>query len=330
MRDGGARAAAIEVSSHSLVQHRVAGVSFDVAVFTNFSRDHLDYHGSHEAYAAAKLRLFADPNLSVAIVNFDDPFCRRILDTLSEEARVFGYAASERATDIELAKYPSVSGRLRTVKRDGLTMVIDTPFGVGEITVPVFGEFNAANVLAVLATMLALDVPYDAVIERVAQLRPVPGRFELLGARGDPLVVVDYAHSPDALEQALISLRTLTEGDVCCVFGCGGDRDPGKRELMGRIAEQHADRVVITSDNPRSENPEGIAQQILAGCRRPAAVHVEHDRAQAIASAIAGAGPKDAVLVAGKGHETYQEIGGERRPFDDRALVTRLLAGGPL
>lgn len=322
MRERDAKSAVIEVSSHSLDQHRVSGISFDVAVFTNLSRDHLDYHAGIEEYGRSKLRLFEHADLGVAVINFDDPFSRRILEVLAPEVRVFGYASSSHELDIELAKYPCVNGRVLAETGAGLHMLIDSPFGTREISLPIAGRFNAGNVLATAAALLALDLPFNDVMERLARLRAVPGRFERFGGSGRPLVVVDYAHTPDALEQALLSLRPLCGGRLWCVFGCGGDRDSGKRAEMGRVAEQHADRVIVTSDNPRSEDPAAIAAQIVAECGDK--VEVILDRGEAIAMAFSTAAPQDAILVAGKGHEDYQEISGVRRHFSDREQVKLL------
>lgn len=325
-RDAGADAAVCEVSSHALVQHRVEAVHFEVAAFTNLSRDHLDYHGSESAYAAAKRRLFELPGLGAAVVNADDPRAGQMLDALAPGARRVGCTLRG-----EPAALPPVDAllRLRALEASarGLRLELDTPAGPARLESPLLGRFNAANLLIALGVLLELGLPLDSAVQRLAAVPPAPGRMECHGGGTAPLTVIDYAHSPDALEQALRTLRDLGPGRLWCVFGCGGERDRGKRAPMGRIAEALADQVVLTSDNPRGEAPEAIAADILVGMQRPAAVCLEPDRARAIAAAVAGAAPGDIVLVAGKGHEDYQDRGGRRLAFSDREQVLRALAG---
>jgi UDP-N-acetylmuramoyl-L-alanyl-D-glutamate--2,6-diaminopimelate ligase len=307
--EDGAVACAMEVSSIGLDQHRVAGVSVDVAVFTNLTRDHLEYHGTMEAYGAAKARLFERPGLGAAVLNLDDAFGRHLADSLAGRLPVIGYTLDGRpggernlaATDL------SMGGA-------GLGFTLD---GV-RFEVPVVGRFNAANLLAVIGALLAGDESLEDIAAVLRHLAPPPGRMQALGGKDQPLVVVDYAHTPDALEKALTALReaaTARGGGLVCVFGCGGDRDPGKRPLMGAMAERLADRVLLTSDNPRSEDPEAIIAAIAAGMGRTPAVLA--DRAAAIREAIACADARDVVLLAGKGHEPYQDIAGSRHPFVD-------------
>jgi UDP-N-acetylmuramoyl-L-alanyl-D-glutamate--2,6-diaminopimelate ligase len=310
----GARAVAMEVSSHALDQGRVTGVHFDVAVFTNLTRDHLDYHGDMVAYGAAKATLFDWPNLKRAIVNADDAFGRELIARLGARVPAVSYGVEQgdvRATALTLA-------------RDGMHLRVTTPQGEVALHSPLFGRFNAHNLLAVLATLLALDVPLTEAAAALARARPAAGRMEHFGGSDDaPLVVVDYAHTPDALEKVLQTLREHTAAKLLCVFGCGGDRDRGKRPLMGAIAERLADTVILTDDNPRHEDGQAIIDEVRGGMQR--APRVLRDRRAAIAQALALAGPADIVLVAGKGHEDYQQVGDERRPYSDRATVRELI-----
>ena len=324
-RDARASAVAMEVSSHGLSQGRVSGARFDVALFTNLTRDHLDYHGTMEDYGAAKARLFDWPGLKSAVINVDDGFGRRLVARLSgRPVRIFTYGLRSGA----------IAGHRLDLHRLGLDLEIKTPWGGGQLRSPLMGAYNAANLLGVLGVLLASDVPLDQAVALLSRLRAVTGRMQTLGGGSQPLVVVDYAHTPDALEQVLRALRAhVTHGRVTCVIGCGGDRDPGKRPLMGEAASRLADAVVITSDNPRSEDPLSIMQAIASGVRPPYVL--EPDRGRAIELAISGAAATDVVLIAGKGHETYQEIAGVRRAFSDVAVASACLArwrnscGGP-
>jgi UDP-N-acetylmuramoyl-L-alanyl-D-glutamate--2,6-diaminopimelate ligase len=315
-RDQGATHVAMEVSSHALEQGRVGAVGFEVAAFTNLTRDHLDYHGTMEAYGAAKAKLFAFPGLKAAAINVDDAFGRALADGLPGSLRVLrtsvGGAADVSAADV-------------VTSAEGLTFELRTPCGAHAIRSALLGRFNVANLLAVVACLGALGEPFARIVEAVQALTPVNGRMNRLGGDGrHPLVVVDYAHTPDALEQALTALRAHCAGRLVCVFGCGGERDAGKRPQMGAIAERLADVAIVTDDNPRGENGDVIVAQILGGMRRAAAV--ERDRATAIGMAIAQAGADDVVLIAGKGHETYQEGPAGKRPFDDLAVARAALA----
>jgi UDP-N-acetylmuramoyl-L-alanyl-D-glutamate--2,6-diaminopimelate ligase len=318
--DAGAAAVAMEVSSHGLEQGRVNGIAFDVALFTNLTRDHLDYHGTMEAYGAAKARLFEWPTLATAVINTDDAFGRELIAHCAIAGRhVLSYGltnADVRPTDL--------------VQTDaGIRGVLESPWGRTEFASSVVGAFNVSNLLGVAAVLLASDVALDAVAEALARLQPVPGRMQRAGGAGRPLVVVDYAHTPDALEKVIAALRPVAGargGRLDVVFGCGGDRDPGKRREMGAIAARLADRVVVTSDNPRSEDPETIIRQVVAGIPSSKHAQAEVDRAQAIALAIGRARARDVVLIAGKGHEPYQEIAGVRHPFSDMAQAERALA----
>lgn len=309
-RDAGITHVAMEVSSHALDQGRVKGVEFDLAAFTNLTRDHLDYHASMEAYGAAKARLFDWPGLKAAVINVDDAFGRALAERLPGD--VARLRVSLGATHSE------VSASQVQARGDGLHFRLHTPWGEDTVHSGLLGRFNVANLLLVAACLGALGESFPRIIEAINRLRPVHGRMSRLGGTGSqPLLVVDYAHTPDALEQALHSLRAHARGQLFCVFGCGGERDAGKRPHMGAIAERLADHVIVTDDNPRSEDGDAIVAQILAGMEHPERAGVERDRAAAIRRALADAGEGDVVLVAGKGHEAYQEIGGERRPFDD-------------
>ncbi len=310
------RYAAMEVSSHALAQGRADGLAFQVAVLTNLSRDHLDYHGDEAAYAAAKRRLFSDLLPRYAVLNLDDPFGRRLAAELGP--RAVGYSLAG-ARDPGLAGL--VSGDDLELGPDGLRLRIASSWGSGELVSGLLGRFNGSNLLAALATLLVLGLPLPDALLRLARVHNAPGRMERLGGDGQPLAVVDYCHTPQSLEQALTALRGHTRGRLWCVFGCGGDRDPGKRPLMGRIAETLADSVIITDDNPRTENPDAIVAQIQAGLTTPAAGWVQRDRATAIRTALTAAAAGDVVLVAGKGHEDYQILGTRRLPFSDQAVV---------
>jgi UDP-N-acetylmuramyl-tripeptide synthetase len=318
-RDAGAAGVAMEASSHGLVQGRLSGARFDIALFTNLTRDHLDYHGDMESYGEAKARLFDWPDLGCAVVNVDDAFGRRLVGRLAgrpTELLTYGLTGG------------AVAGTRLDLHRFGLDLQIRTPWGEGCLRSRLFGAHNAANLLGVLGTLIAADVPFRQALDALAGLGPVEGRMQALGGGEKPLVVVDYAHTPDALEHALRALRAhFGTGRLLCVFGCGGERDAGKRPLMGAAASRLADGVVITSDNPRSEDPAAIIAQVAAGARPPFVT--EPDRAKAIAGAIALARRDDVVLIAGKGHERYQELNGVRQPFSDVAVGRACLQAWP-
>ena len=318
----GASDVAMEVSSHALEQGRVDAVHFRLAVFTNLTRDHLDYHGSMEAYAAAKQRLFQLPGLATAVINLDDACGRRIAAQLPRGVARIGFAlgrddAEVRALDVQ-------------AHADGLRFRLSTPWGEGRVESRLLGRFNVSNLLSIAACLGALGLEFDRVVEALRILEPVAGRMSRLGGDGaQPLVVVDYAHTPDALEQALSSLRAHCTGVLICVFGCGGERDAGKRPQMAEVAERLADRIIVTDDNPRGEDGDAIVAAILKGFAQAQAVRVERDRGRAIRSAILSARSDDIVLIAGKGHEPYQEMGGVRRAFDDRQVASDALESRP-
>ncbi|HYL02328.1 MAG TPA: UDP-N-acetylmuramoyl-L-alanyl-D-glutamate--2,6-diaminopimelate ligase [Steroidobacteraceae bacterium] len=328
LRALGAECVAMEVSSHALDQERVGGVRFNSAAFTNLTRDHLDYHGTMEAYGAAKARLFSLPGLAHRIVNLDDPFGAQLAAApspvpLTVTSRAAAPAARPREARFVRAVRVSPDG-------GGLAIAIESSWGPAELAVRLMGEFNVDNSLTVLAVMLAWDVPLTRAVRALGRCRPARGRMEMFGGRGrTPLAIVDYAHSPDALEKALRAARLHCRGALRVVFGCGGDRDAGKRPLMGRIAAELADDLIITDDNPRSEDPARIVADIVAGIGRRAPLVVEHDRALAIRLALERSGPDDVVLIAGKGHEDYQLQGGVRRPFRDQVVVMDALKGAP-
>jgi UDP-N-acetylmuramoyl-L-alanyl-D-glutamate--2,6-diaminopimelate ligase len=326
LRDGGVRSVGMEVTSHALDQHRVAGVRFDTAVFTNLTRDHLDYHGTLEAYGAAKALLFEWPDLKHAVVNVEDTFGRELAARdLAAPLTVYGRENSARSFAQSRSDVRYVCAQRFTSKPLGLDIEIDSSWGHARLHSRLIGTFNVDNVLAVLATLLGFGIPFDDALQAVERGSAPPGRMEMLTAPGKPLVLVDYAHTPDALAKALQATRQHCTGRIWCVFGCGGERDRGKRPLMGAIAEADADAVIVTDDNPRGEDGDAIVAGILGGMQHPQRAHVERDRAAAIEYAIARAGADDVVLVAGKGHEDYQIVGTTTRHFSDRDVATAAL-----
>ena len=312
--DAGVRACAIEASSIGMVEHRLAGTPIRVAVFTNFTQDHLDYHGSMDAYWQAKRALFDWPGLQAAVVNVDDP-----------RGAALHSALAGRGLDLwSISMQQDARLQAQGVAWGDRGLRLDVVEGAEKHTLQttMIGDYNVSNLLGVIAAQRALGVPLAKAVAACAQLLPVPGRMERLVAPGQPLVAVDYAHTPDALDKALQALRPLAAergGQLWCVFGCGGDRDASKRPLMGAAAQHHADAVVVTSDNPRSEEPGHIIHQILLGTIAGETVRAEPDRAAAIAQVLAEADARDVVLIAGKGHEDYQEMAGVRQPFSDMA-----------
>ena len=318
--DQGASCAAMEVSSHALHQGRVNGVHFEMALFTNLSRDHLDYHGDMQRYADAKSLLFTWPELKHAVLNADDAFAQE----LRQRAEAHG---------VKVVTYGFEAGDVRgsnlRVGPQGLAFDVATPWGEARLESSVLGRFNAHNLLAVLTTLLVGGVPFEQAIVSVQHVQAVPGRMQEIRIPGKPLVVVDYAHTPDALEKVLLTLREVaadskaSDAKLFCVFGCGGQRDKGKRPLMGGVAANLADEAVVTSDNPRNESPREIINEIVASMSSN--FHVQEDRAAAIYYAIQQARASDVVLIAGKGHEDYQEIKGEKLPFSDIEVAMRAL-----
>ncbi|MFC3607176.1 UDP-N-acetylmuramoyl-L-alanyl-D-glutamate--2,6-diaminopimelate ligase [Stutzerimonas tarimensis] len=316
LKQAGARAVAMEVSSHGLEQGRVAALAFDVAVFTNLSRDHLDYHGSMEAYGAAKARLFEMPGLKHRVVNLDDAFGRR-LASAPGESTLITYSLEDAGASLycPAARFNDGGVRARLM----------TAQGERALRSPLLGAFNLSNLLAVVGTLLGMGYPLDEVLEVMPRLDGPPGRMQRLGGVDRPLVVVDYAHTPDALEKALLALRPHAQGRLRCLFGCGGERDKGKRPLMAAVAERLADTVTVTDDNPRGEDPATIQLDVRSGFTAPESVEFVPLRARAIAQLIASSRVGDLVLLAGKGHEDYQEIQGQRLPFSDVDEASRAL-----
>jgi UDP-N-acetylmuramoyl-L-alanyl-D-glutamate--2,6-diaminopimelate ligase len=321
----GARAVCMEVSSHGLDQDRLSGVEFDVAMLTNLTRDHLDYHGTMRRYKAAKAKLFRWPTLGCAVVNFDDAFGRELGSHWKHRrAELVGYGFGRRGARL---RRPCVEGRNLRLGVDGLSFDVVSPWGRAALRSPLIGAFNASNLLGSLTVLLASGMGLERSVAALERVRPVAGRTERYGGGRLPLVVVDYAHTPDALEKILHTLRDIAgaKARLYCVFGCGGGRDPGKRPLMGRTASRLASHVIITSDNPRDEDPQAIMDEVAAGAR--GAYRCIADRREAIRTALAEARRGDVVLVAGKGHENYQEIRGVRRRYSDAAVVRAALAG---
>lgn len=321
-RSSGARAVAMEVSSHGLDQGRVNGVAFDCALLTNLTHDHLDYHGGMAAYAAAKARLFDAPGLETAVLNLDDAFGVQLAQRLATRGvRTIGYGLSGLPVN--------VAGFVFAKNIDDKRVAIQSTWGEAFATIPQLGRFNVANALGVLGCLVAKGIPFSEGVKLLEQLPPLPGRMQKIGER--PLVVVDYAHTPDALDKVLAALQPMAQargGRLVAVFGAGGGRDASKRPQMGLAASRRADRVVLTSDNPRGEDPQAIIEAIRGGIAATGAPNcaVEPDRARAIEAAIAGAAAADVILIAGKGHESFQEIAGRRLPFSDAAVARAALA----
>jgi UDP-N-acetylmuramoyl-L-alanyl-D-glutamate--2,6-diaminopimelate ligase len=325
--EAGAECVSMEVSSHALDQARVNGVRFHTAAFTNLTRDHLDYHGSMQAYGAAKARLLEWPGLAHRIINVDDAFGAQLAAQPSAAQLIVTSRAREavRPPGARFVRATRVQG-----EPIGLNIEVDSSWGSRALQMRLVGEFNVDNVLTVLAVLLAWDIPLSEAAAALERCRAARGRMEMFGGRGrSPLAIVDYAHTPDALANALRAARMHCRGQLRVVFGCGGDRDAGKRPLMGAIAAELADDIILTDDNPRSEDPRRILADIVAGIAMPAPLTVEHDRAAAIRLALTRCAPDDVVLVAGKGHEDYQIVGEERREFRDQTVVTAELARLP-
>jgi UDP-N-acetylmuramoyl-L-alanyl-D-glutamate--2,6-diaminopimelate ligase len=308
---------AMEVSSHALHQGRCDDVAFDAAVLTNLSRDHLDYHGTMEAYADAKRRLFTDCHPRFAVINLDDAFGKRLAGEIANGTQVFTYGSNGSS---------ELKGAVLQMDSLGMRLRLDSPWGCGEVRTGLLGKFNVSNLMAAAGALALLGMPWNQVMHQLEIMRAVPGRMHCMGGEvTQPVVVVDYAHTPDALRQALTALRSHLHGQLVCVFGCGGDRDSGKRPMMARVAESLADRIVLTTDNPREEEPGAIIEEMLAGLEQPGRAQVVEDRAAAIRQAVLESGAGDIVLVAGKGHETWQETRGRKIPFSDEAAVNAAL-----
>jgi UDP-N-acetylmuramoyl-L-alanyl-D-glutamate--2,6-diaminopimelate ligase len=308
---------AMEVSSHALAQDRVAGLPFHTAVFTNLTRDHLDEHGDFERYGEAKERLFRWPGLRFAILNGDDPFAARLAAIVPPGCEVLRTSLRSPA---------DLAGALVRSDLGGVELDLTGRFGRARLRSKLIGDFNAENLLVAAGALVADGMPLAAAADALGAALPAPGRMEVLGGPpAAPWVVIDYAHTPDALQRTLAAIKTVTRGQLACVFGCGGDRDRGKRALMGEIASTLAERVVLTDDNPRSEDPRAIVAAIKSGMRGAANVAVIHDRRAAIEAAVRGAAVHDVVVVAGKGHESVQIVGSQLLPFSDRAIALAAL-----
>ncbi len=321
LHNQGAAAVAMEVSSHGLEQERVAGIDFNIAVFTNLSRDHLDYHGDMGSYSAAKKRLFFMPKLKHAVINVDDEFGKLLLSEIPKQINTIGYSVADTSVSM-----PCVHASNIKTTENGFIAEVLTPWGDGTLAGRLLGRFNVSNLLAVLTVLGIMKIPLVNITQSLEQLDTLPGRMQTFGGGKKPLVVVDFAHTPDALEKALVALRAHCRGNLWCVFGCGGDRDRGKRPLMGQIAEQYSDHIVITNDNPRTEDSKDIIDDIVEGLLCPWAAEIERDRGSAIAHAIDCAKQNDIILIAGKGHEPHQIIGTKKIPYSDIEQVKSLLA----
>jgi len=326
MRENGARAVAMEVSSQALTQHRLQGVKFDIAVFTNLTRDHLGEekyaHKDMQDYGNAKKILFKNNKLLQVVLNADDNFSQELVKVLAPSVALYYYGMQPNVKD-EINYITACDIKTNS---NGIAAHVATPWGEGELTCGLLGKFNISNLLAAISVVGIMGFGVDSVLAKIVKLQFVTGRMQAFGGKDQkPLVVVDYAHTPDALEQALIALREHCQGSLWCVFGCGGDKDRGKRSLMGQIAERHSDNVIITNDNPRSENPENIVRDIMQDLLCPWAVEIEYDRHTAITHALDCAQEQDVVLIAGKGHENYQIIGDKRLPFNDVEVVKSII-----
>jgi len=328
VRAAGAAALAIEVSSIGLEQGRTSGMHFDVALFTNLTRDHLDYHGDMASYEAAKAKLFTWPGLKTAVVNLDDAAGLRLLGQIPAGVAITGYTLKDVAAQPDIDGVAILRAANLRSRHAGTEFHLASPFGTGTAKTQLVGRFNISNALAVLGALLAKGVALRAALDAIEALTPAPGRMQQVGGQEAPMVVIDYAHTPDALEKTLAALRQVADergGRLWCVFGCGGDRDPGKRPQMGKIA-QGADHVIVTSDNPRSEDPAAIIAQVVAGMNTALPYQAIEDRAAAILAAVKHAAKPDVILLAGKGHEPYQEIKGRKMAFSDFEHATLALS----
>ena len=330
MRDQGARCVGMEVSSHALDQSRSDGIRFNTAAFTNLTHDHLDYHGTMEAYGAAKAKLFSRETLEVRVINVDDPFGEKLASLVGPGRLVVTSKAETLViptTDLFHSTQYVKADHIRMLPA-GISIEIESSWGESAFTVPLIGEFNVDNILTVLGVLLSANVSLSEAVKVLGQCSAPPGRMEVFGGKANQAVaIVDYAHTPDALAKALRAARAHCKGKLRVVFGCGGDRDATKRPVMGKLASELADEAIVTDDNPRNEAPEKIVADILAGFPQPKSVQVEHDRAQAIRAALQKSTAGDVVVIAGKGHEDYQIYGAERRSFSDQAVVRAFFGG---
>jgi UDP-N-acetylmuramoyl-L-alanyl-D-glutamate--2,6-diaminopimelate ligase len=318
MLQQGSRAVAMEVSSHALDQGRVNNIHFDCAVFTNLSHEHLDYHGTLESYAAAKAKLFEVESVKSAVINCDDEVGRKLIASLAGKLKIISYGI-----DFEYNKLDIFADQIEQTET-GLSFFLHTPLGKVKIKNSIYGRFNVYNILATTGVLLSRDYSLAEITKRLSQLQPVDGRLSIVRVSGQPTAVIDYAHTPDALEHALKSVKQHFAGETWCVFGCGGDRDKEKRPLMGEVAERLSDHVIVTSDNPRNESPTEIIQQIVDGMKSEKQI-IKEDRREAIAYALKHAESHDIVLIAGKGHETYQQVGEMQIEFNDASVAREIL-----
>ena len=322
MRDAGFNMLVMEASSHALDQRRTEAIRIDTAVFTNLSRDHLDYHPNMDAYAHAKASVFKTPGLAHAVINVDDPFGLDLIGSMPAGVEPVALTLDDARLPVDAALV--VRGRV-TGAGQGVSLEVASPWGRGVLATRLIGRFNAHNLLAAITVACLHGHRLDTVLDRLDGAEPVAGRMQQVGGGSRPLVVIDYSHTPDALRNALAALRPICEGTLWCVFGCGGDRDRGKRPEMAEAAQAGADRIIVTDDNPRGEDGDAIVAGILAGFSGPGAVRVERDRERAIHHAVAHSRATDVVLIAGKGHEICQERGGARLPFSDLAVARSAL-----
>lgn len=324
--DAGATSVAMEVSSHGLDQYRVNGVAFNTAVFTNLAQDHLDYHKSMDAYADTKARLFAMPGLRSAAINLDDIYGRTLADRFGRELCVWGFSTAPDINALNVFSDFIVHAKTIKATQDGFEIFVVTPKGTGKVHIDLLGEFNVSNVLAVLTVLLINNIEFEDALKRIHTIKPVIGRMECIKADAGPTIIVDFAHTPQALSAACNAVKQHYKGELWCVFGCGGDRDREKRPRMAQAVEQVADHVIVTSDNPRSENPQAIIDDVMHGFGPSAKATTIIDRREAISQAITEAAEDDVILLAGKGHESYQIIGDKYLDFDDRKVARALLA----
>ncbi|HHZ87900.1 MAG TPA: UDP-N-acetylmuramoyl-L-alanyl-D-glutamate--2,6-diaminopimelate ligase [Chromatiaceae bacterium] len=313
---------AMEASSHGLAQHRLQGTEIDIAVFTNLTRDHLDYHATMDAYGEAKKQLFIHPGLKTAVINLDDDFGRELIAALPDDVEQITYGLNR---DGSQPVAPDLCATHLQMGSSGLSFDLHWRGQSAALQTGLLGRFNAHNLMAAFAALLAQGIAFDDLLHRFGSVASLPGRMERFSATGKALVVVDFAHTPDALQQVLKALRHHCAGSLWVVFGCGGNRDAGKRPLMATVAEQYADQIVITDDNPRLEDGDQIVTDIVAGLTEVESAHIQRDRAGAIAYAVTHAAAGDLILVAGKGHETTQQLGELKIPFSDRDVVNALL-----
>lgn len=324
MKSAGAKAVAMEVSSHALDQGRVNSVHFDCAVFTNLSHEHLDYHGDMQSYGSSKARLFDWQSVTQCIINRDDEFGRQLISEINDNNRIVTYGLQCDQNN------PDLYADNICYHKDGITADIHMYSESAALDSKLYGRFNIHNLLATLGVCLHAGMSFTSAVQKLNNIRPISGRMQVLQHEKQPVIIIDYAHTPDALEQALTALREHQFGNIWCVFGCGGDRDKSKRPGMGHIAGALADHVVLTNDNPRHEKPEDIISEIKSGMTSGMNVITEPDRAKAITYAMRTASVGDVVLIAGKGHERWQQIGDEKLPFSDQAIVETLFHGGSL